>query len=325
MKAVILKNFGEPSVLAIGEREKPVPGSEELLIKVHATAINRADLLQRRGKYPPPEGASDILGLEVAGEVIACGANIQNFSIGDAVFGLVSGGGYAEYCVVDQGLALKKPQNWSYTDAAAVIEAFVTANETIIELGQLRKGHSVMIHAGGSGIGTAGIQMAKQMGARVFISTSSEEKIQKTLVLGASYGVNYHLDDFESIILEKTNGAGVDVVEDFVGTGYFEKNLSILKPGGRLIQVGVMRGSRVELDLRKLMDKHLQIKGFILRKRTLEEKRAIVKRFAKRWFHALEEGLIHPVIDSVFPMSMVQDAHRYVEANSNFGKVVLSW
>lgn len=250
---------------------------------------------------------------------------MSQFKTGDRVFGLVSGGGYAEYCSIDQGLALKIPENWQYTDAAAVIEAFVTANETIFELGGLSKDDSILIHAGGSGVGSAGIQMSHHMGATVFTSTGSEEKIQKTLELGASVAINYKLQDFQEIILDKTQGQGVNVIEDFIGTGYFEKNLALLKSGGRLIQVGLMRGSRVELDLRQLLDKHLQIKGFILRKRSLEEKRAFVARFAKRWLSVLETGKIRPVIDSIFPMTMVQDAHRYVEDNNNFGKVVLSW
>lgn len=329
MKAVILKGFGEPDVLRIEEQEKPTPKPHELLIKVHATAINRADLLQRKGKYPPPEGASSILGLEIAGEVVACGTEVRRFKQGDDIFGLVSGGGYAEYCVIDEGLALPIPQRWSeqlkYTAAAGIIEAFVTANETIFELGCLSKGECILIHAGGSGVGSAGIQMASAIGAEVWTTAGSEQKIQKAVQLGASFGINYKIQDFEAVILEKTGGIGVDVVEDFIGTGYFEKNLRILKRGGRLIQVGLLRGNRVELDLRTVLDKYLQIKGFILRKRSVEDKRAIVQRFADRWFSALEKESIKPIIDSIFPMEMVKEAHRYVEANQNFGKVILSW
>lgn len=325
MKAIVLQGVGGPDVLTLGEREKPVPRPEELLVKVYATAVNRADLLQRAGKYPPPLGASDILGLEIAGEVVACGSDVQNFNTGDLIFGLVSGGGYAEYCVIDQGLAIKMPNHWKVIDAAGIIETFVTANETIIELGGLQKDKSIMIHAGGSGVGTAGIQMAHYLGATIWTTTSSEDKIHKILALGANEAINYKIDDFEKVVLEKTQGQGVDIVEDFIGAGYFEKNLAILKSGGCLVQVGLMRGTRVDLDLRYLMDKHLQIKGFILRKRTLVEKRAIVACFAQRWMPVLEKGLIKPIIDSVFPMSMVKDAHRYVEDNSNFGKVILSW
>jgi putative PIG3 family NAD(P)H quinone oxidoreductase len=325
MKAVTLTQFGDPGVLSITERDKPIPKSEELLIEVHAAAMNRADLLQRQGRYPAPEGSSDILGLEVAGEVVACGDNVTDFKPGDKVFGLVGGGGYAEYCVIDQGLALKIPTAWTYSEAAAIIEAFVTANETIFELGNLSEGQRIMIHAGGSGVGTAGIQMAKLVGAEIWTTAGSEKKIQKTIELGAKEGINYKITDFQQAILEQTQGQGLDVVEDFIGAGYFEKNLAILKPGGILVQVGLMRGTRSELDLRMLLDKHLQIKGFILRKRTLSEKRAMVKRFADRWMSVLEKGQLRPIIDSVFPMNMVQEAHRYMESNSNFGKVVLSW
>lgn len=325
MKAVTFTQFGEPDVLKISERDKPTPQSEDLLIKVHAAALNRADLLQRRGKYPAPEGASDILGLEVAGEVIECGEKVTDFKPGDRVFGLVGGGGYAEYCVMDHGLALKIPPTWTSTEAAAIIEAFVTANETIFELGNLSEGQRVMIHAGGSGVGTAGIQMARLIGAEIWTTAGSEKKLQKAMELGAKEAINYKIQDFEKLVLEQTHGEGVDVVEDFIGAGYFEKNLAILKPGGTLVQVGLMRGTRAELDLRMLLDKHLQIKGFILRKRSLMEKRAMIKRFSERWMSALEGGQLKPIIDSVFPMNMVQDAHRYMEANSNFGKVVLNW
>lgn len=325
MKAVTLTQFGDSDVLSITEQDKPIPNSEEVLIKVHAAAMNRADLLQRQGRYPAPEGCSDILGLEVAGEVVACGDSVTHFKPGDRVFGLVGGGGYAEYCVIDYGLALKIPGEWGYAEAAAIIEAFVTANETIFELGNLSAGQRIMIHAGGSGVGTAGIQMAKLIGAKVWTTAGSEKKIQKAIELGAQEGINYKIKDFQQIILEQTQGNGVDVVEDFIGAGYFEKNLSILKPGGILVQVGLMRGTRSEVDLRMLLDKYLQIKGFILRKRTLSEKRAMVKRFADRWMSALEKEQIKPIIDSIFPMNMVQDAHRYMESNSNFGKVVLTW
>ncbi len=325
MKAIALTQFGDPEVLHITEREKPTPKSEELLIEVRVSAMNRADLLQRRGKYPPPDGASDILGIEIAGEVVACGENVTDFKPGDRVFGLVSGGGYAEYCVIDQGLALKIPSTWTYVEAAAIIEAFVTANETIFELGKLSAGQRIMIHAGGSGVGTAGIQMANLIGAEIWTTAGSEKKLQKAMELGAKEGINYKIHDFEAIVLDQTHGKGVDVVEDFIGAGYFEKNLAILKPGGTLVQVGVMRGARAELDLRMLLDRYLQIKGFILRKRSLVEKRAMVKRFAERWMPALEKGQLKPIIDSIFPINMVQDAHRYMEANSNFGKVVLNW
>jgi len=325
MKAIVLKGFGGPEVLHIEERPMPVAGAGELLVKTYATGMNRADLLQRLGKYPAPLGASDILGLEIAGEVVACGPEVKHYKPGDRIFGLVSGGGYAEYCLVDQGLALPIPDSWSYTDASAVMESFVTANETVLELGGVSSGDCILIHAGGSGVGTAGIQMARAIGATVWITAGSEEKIQKTLALGAHGGINYKIQDFVSIMQEVTKGQGVDIIEDFIGAGYFDKNLSLLKPGGRLIQVGLLRGNRVELDLRLLMDKHIQIKGFILRKRSIEEKRAMVQRFAKRWMPALEQGILKPVVDAIFPVSMVQDGHRHMESNLNFGKVILSW
>jgi len=325
MKAILLKAFGDTDVMELGYHEKPVPGPEELLVKVYATSINRADILQRRGKYSPPPGASEVLGLEVAGEVESCGKDVTLFKPGDRVFGLVPGGGYAEHCVLDQYMAFPVPKNFTYHQASAIAEAFIAASETLFEIGRLCAGESVMIHAGSSGVGTAGIQMAHAAGAKVFITSGSDEKIIKAIALGANAGINYKVQDFVKEVLDDTQGLGVDLVQDFIGADYFHKNLEILRRGGRLVQVGVMHGSKVELNLKTLMTQCHQIHGFVLRTRSLNEKRAIAERFAKRWMTSLETGGIQPVIDSVFPMSMVKEAHRYVESNQHFGKVVLGW
>ncbi len=323
MKAILISKPGPAEVLQIADVERPKPQAQQILIRVHAAAINRADILQRRGKYPPPAGDSPILGLECAGEVVEIGAGVTDIDIGDRIFALVGGGAYAEYCLVDAAMAIPMCVHWSYDFAASIPEVFFTANETIFELGQLQTGESILIHAGGSGVGTAAIQMAKHVGAIVYITAGTTEKIDKCLQLGAQAGINHSIDDFEKIILELTASQGVDVIEDFIGGDYFAKNCRILKTGGRLIQVATMSGQKAEIDLRLLMMKRLQIKGSIMRSRSLEEKRAITARFKQRWLPLLQSGNIKPIIDAVFPFDMVQDAHRYMEANKNFGKIVL--
>ncbi|MEE9451763.1 MAG: NAD(P)H-quinone oxidoreductase [Gammaproteobacteria bacterium] len=324
MQAVCPSTSGGPEVLKISDVAIPVPTAQQLLIKVHATALNRADILQREGKYPPPLGESNIPGLEIAGEVIICGAQASGFKSGQRVFGLVGSGGYAEYCLLDHRMAMPMPDHWEYGQAAAVPEVFFTASETLFELGQLQSGEKILIHAGGSGVGTAAIQMAHHVGAQVYITAGSAAKIEKTQALGAKAGINYKTEDYAQEILRLTAGEGVDVVEDFIGQDYFARNLAILKPEGRLIQVAVMSGRQVSLDLSILMMKRLQIKGFILRSRSLEQKREITQRFSKRWVPLLISAKIKPIIDSVFPLAMIQEAHRYLQSNQHFGKVIIS-
>lgn len=323
MKAITLLRYGNADVLQLSEVSKPTPSAQQLLIKVHATALNRADILQRQGKYPPPPGESEILGLEIAGEVVCLGSEVTGFKQGQRVFGLVGGGGYAEFCLLDHQMAMLVPQHWSYAQAAAVPEVFFTANEAIFELGQLQGKETILIHAGGSGVGTAGIQMASHLGACVYITAGSQSKIDKAIALGARAGFNYKLDDFADKILDLTHGLGVDVVIDFIGANYLSRNLAILKEGGRLIQVAVMSGRLAEIDLSLLMNKLVQIKGFIMRRRHLEQKRNITKRFKQRWLTLLKDGKIRPIIDSIFPITQIQDAHRYLEASKHFGKVVI--
>lgn len=324
MKAITLLQYGNADVLQLSDVPIPTPGAQQLLVKVYATALNRADILQRQGRYPPPPGESEILGLEIAGEVVCQGSEVTGFKQGQRVFGLVGGGGYAHYCLLDHQMAMLIPQHWSYTDAAAVPEVFFTANETIFELGQLQDKETILIHGGGSGVGTAGIQMASYRGARVFITAGSYSKVDKAIALGARAGINYKLDDFTPKVLDLTNGLGVDVVIDFIGANYLSRNLEVLKEGGRLIQVALMSGSLAEIDLGLLMNKLVQIKGFILRRRNLHQKRLITKRFKERWLNLLENGKIKPIIDSVFPITQIQDAHRYMEESKHFGKVVIN-
>ncbi len=324
MKAVILNDFGTPDVLTLSEVPSPVPSAEQLLVRVKATALNRADILQRQGLYPPPSGESDILGLELAGEVVDFGSNVNGFSVGQRVFGLVGGGGYAEYAVIDQKMAMPLPQGLDFTQAAATPEAFFTANETIFELGQLKAEESILIHAGGSGVGTAAIQMVQHIGATVYVTAGSTEKINKAMALGATAGINYKTQDFLREIKRLTKNKGVDVIEDFLGANYLDRNLRLLKASGRLIIVALMGGKRCDINLDIVLLKRLQIKGFIMRSRPISDKRDITSRFMQRWLPLLEQGAITPVIDSVYPFEEVKQAHEHMEANQNFGKVVLT-
>jgi putative PIG3 family NAD(P)H quinone oxidoreductase len=323
MHAVVFDKFGEPNVLYIGNVDKPIPGPGQILVKVHATALNRADTLQRRGKYPPPAGDSTIMGLEIAGLVAAVGKNVENFKLDDKVFGLVGGGGYAEYCLLDAQMAMKMPSNWDFTYAAAIPEVFLTANETAFELGQLQTGQDLLLHAAASGVGTTIIQMAKNSGANVYATVGSEEKATFVLQLGATAVANYKTTDFLPWIMQQTNQRGVDVVEDFVGKDNFTRNLAALKAEGRLIQVATMSGATTEIDLRTLMSKRLHLIGSVMRSRSLVDKRAITKRFIDRWWDKLIAGEIKPTIDKVYDWHDVIAAHERMESNANIGKIVL--
>ena len=323
MKAVVRSGDGGPDVLELGDVPTPQPTETQLLVDVRATALNRADLIQRRGGYPPPPGESEILGLEIAGTVSEMGTNVTGFKNGDRVFGLVGGGGYAEKTVIDYRMAMVIPEKWSFEQAAAVPEVFFTANENIFTLGRLAAGETILIHAGGSGVGTAGIQIAYHSGSRVFVTAGSSDKIERCEALGAAAGINYKKSDFVTEIERLTDGEGVDVVLDFIGAPYLARNLQILKTKGRLSQVGLLGGSSTEIDLGTVMRKRLQIIGSVLRPQSLEEKIAITQRFVERWLPELKTGILKPVIDIVFPLAQAREAHAYMEANRNFGKIIL--
>ena len=323
MKAITFAGYGGPDVLRLDDVPEPVPSPDDLLVRVRASALNRADTMQRRGHYPPPPGESDILGLELAGEVEAVGASVSGFKPGDRVFGLVGGGGYAEKACLDHRLAMSIPPGWDFVKAAAVPEVFFTANETLFTLGRLEAGETVLIHAGASGVGTAGIQMARQVGARVLVTAGSEEKVARTEALGASAGINYKTSDFAERVLELTNGVGVDLVQDFIGAAYWQGNLKCLKRAGRLVLVGLMGGAKVEADLGLIMGKRLQVIGSVMRSQPLENKIAITERFRSRWLPELESGRVQPLIDASFPLSEAAAAHQYMEENRNVGKIML--
>jgi len=303
---------------------RPVPSAHQLLVKVHATALNRADLMQVKGFYNPPAGESEIVGLELAGEVVAWGDEVTGFSQGQRVFGLIGGGGYAEYAVIDAEMAMLMPDTWTYQHAAALPEVWFTAHETLFQLGRLQMDESVLIHAAGSGVGTAAVQMAKQRGARVFVTAGSDEKLAKLKALGADVGINYKTQSFAEVIKTETNGQGVNLVQDFIGAAYLSDNIDSLAVDGRLVVVSLMGGSRVEMPLNKILLKRLQVMGSAMRSQPLAEKRAITQRFMKYWLPVLAAEQVNPVIDCSFPLADIEAAHTYMKENKNFGKVIIT-
>ncbi len=323
MKAIIATESGGPEVLKLEEFPTPSPNPTQLLVNVKAAGVNRVDTIQRKGSYPMPPGESEILGLEIAGTVERVGENATGFKPGDRVFGLIGSGGYAEQAVIDYRMAMPIPDGWSFEQAAAVPEVFFTASETLFTFGKLSAGETVLIHAGGSGVGTTGTQMAHQIGARVFITAGSAEKIERSKALGCTEGINYKEADFADEIMRLTDGEGVDVVQDFIGAPYLKRNLAILKPRGRLVVVGLMGGSAGEIDMGIILRNRLQIFGSVMRALPLDDKIRITERFIDRWLPLLKEGKIKAIIDTVMPLSQAREAHEYMESNRNFGKILL--
>lgn len=323
MKAIIRTGDGGPEVLQLGEISSPTPTETQVLVDVHATALNRADMIQRRGGYPPPPGDSEVLGLEIAGTVSAVGRAVKGVAKGDRVFGLVGGGGYAEKAVIDYRMAMPMPDEWTFEQAAAVPEVFFTASDNIFTQGGLSAGETILIHAGGSGVGTAGVQISHHAGAKVFITAGTPEKIENCKALGAEAGINYKENDFVAEILRLTDGQGVDVVVDFIGATYLERNLSVLKTKGRLLQLGLISGSVTEINLNTVMRNRLQLIGSVLRTRSIDEKIGVTQNFMDRWLPELKNGSIRPIVDTVFRLAEAQQAHAYMEANRNFGKIIL--
>ena len=323
MRAIIFDLPGGPEVLKIGEYEKPVIAENEILVKVKATAVNRADTLQRMGKYPPPKGASPVLGLELAGVVIETGKEVTNWNMGDKVFGLIPGGGYAEYAVINEDMAMRIPENLSFSKAAAIPEVFLTAFQALVWYGKTEKESTVLIHAGGSGVGTAGIQIAQEIGAEVYV-TASSSKHKTCLDLGAKKAIDYKTQYFAEEVLKNTKGKGVDVIVDFISGPYFKMNIEALKTDGRLIILASLGGGNVdEFDLRKILVKRLSVIGSTLRARPLDYQVKLTKEFSDFALSKFEEGKMEPVIDSVFDWKDAAEAHRYMESNKNTGKIVL--
>lgn len=324
MRAVAAAKYGDADVLCFQERPIPEIGEHDLLVEVKCAGINRADILQRRGHYPPPKGETDILGLEIAGTVTARGSSVKDFKVGDRVFGLVAGGGYAAYCRLDAGLAISLPDDWSFEQGAAVAEAFFTAGETLFQVGGLQPGEHVLIHAGGSGVGSAAIQLAKAIGAKVYTTVGSEEKAEQCRELGVDAAIVYKKQDFAESILALTNGRGVDQIIDFIGATYFQKHIDLLTTAGRLVLVGFLGGAKTNVNLFQILSKRLSIFGFIMRSRSKEDKIAIRNRFFQHHWPLLTSGKIRPVIHRSFHWEEVAAAHRYLEESNHFGKLVLN-
>ena len=326
MKAISIEQIGGPEVLKVVARPAPKPASSDLLIRVRAVGVNRADCLQRAGTYPTPPGTrwSDVPGLELAGEVVEVGADVEGFDVGDRVFGLVAESAYAELALLDHRLALRIPPAIDFVAAAGIMEVFATANETVFELGGLAPGETVLVHAGASGVGTAAIQMAKSMDCTVFATVGSQMKAERILDLGADVAIPYKAQDFVEETLRASDGKGVDLVEDFIGAEYFSKNLAVLKPLGRLVLVGLMGKPTCRFDPAIMLRKRLTIHGFTLRAQSLPEKQAIVKRVAERWLRLITSGRIGPIIHTTLPLEQARDAHALLESNTIVGKIILT-
>lgn len=324
MRTIRIKHPGSYDVLELVERPTPSPGPDDLLVRVRAAGVNRADCMQRMGTYPIPAGTDwgDVPGLEVAGEVAAVGNAVIEFKVGDRVFGLVPQGGYAEFALVDCGLALPIPHQFSFVEAAGIIESFATANETVFEIGELKIGETIFIHAAASGVGSTAVQMAKAAGATVIVSAGSQAKLQRLFELGANLTINYKEQDFVREVKEVT-GDGVDLVLDFIGADYLARNLAVLRRTGRLILVGQLGSPTCVFDPSIMIGKRLTMRGFTLRPQSLADRRKIVQRVGQRWLPLLQNGQIRPILHSTFPLDAAAAAHRLMETNTTFGKIIL--
>jgi NADPH2:quinone reductase len=310
--------------MVLADAPRPSPGAGEILVKVEAAGVNRVDVMQRRGVYPPPPGAPDILGLEVAGEVVALGPGASRHALGARVAALVPGGGYAEYCLAHESNALPIPRGLSAVEAAAIPEAFFTVWTNVFERGALKAGETLLAHGGSSGIGTTAIQLAKAFGARVIATAGSDEKARECVRLGADRAVNYRAEDFVAATLAATDGKGADVILDMVGGDYVARNYAAAAIDGRIVQIAFLSGQRVEIDLRVLMAKRLFHTGSMLRPLSVGEKAAIAEALRAKVWPLLAEGRCKPVIDSVFPLAEAAEAHRRMESSAHIGKIVLT-
>ncbi len=322
MRCIEAGTFGPPEVLRLVERPDPVPAAGEVLIDVHAAGVNRPDVLQRRGKYAPPPGATDIPGLEVAGIVAAVGSGVARWRVGDRVTALVAGGGYADRCTAPAEQCLPVPAGLSMVEAAAVPETFFTVWTNVFERGRLTAGEWLLVHGGSSGIGTTAIQLAAAFGARVAVTAGTAEKCDACRRLGAQHAWNYRTTDWVEAIREAT-GDGADVVLDMVGGDYTARNIAALAAGGRLVQIAFLRSPTVEIDLSAVMRRRLWITGSLLRPRSPAEKGAIAAALEARVWPLIEQGTVRPVIDAVFPLADAAGAHRHMEAGGHIGKIVL--
>ena len=322
MRAVEIAGKGGPEVLRLVERPVPEPGPGEVQIKIAAAGLNGADLAQRRGVYPPPEGASDLPGLEVAGTISKLGEGVAGLAEGQRVCALLTGGGYAQYCTVPAGQVLVLPEDVDFISGAGLIETTATVWANVFEAGALKLGETFFVHGGTSGIGTTAIQLARLFGARVVATCGSAEKAERCRDLGADRAINYRNEDFAAILREELGG--VDVILDIIGGPYLADNIRILKPGGRLVFIAFSGGRRGELDIARVMMNRLTITGSTLRSRPIAEKARLVAAVRERVWPLLVSGAYQPVIDSTFPLEQAAEAHRYMETSRHMGKIILT-
>jgi NADPH:quinone reductase len=325
MTVIEISEPGGPDVLRPATRPMPLPGMGEVLIEVAAAGVNRPDVLQRQGDYPPPPGASDIPGLEVAGTVVAVGLGVHRFKIGDAACALVSGGGYASHCVAPEPQCLPVPKGLSMSEAAALPETFFTVWTNLFERGGLKAGETVLIHGGSSGIGTTAIQLAKAFGAQaIFATAGSRDKCHACERLGATRAIDYKHEDFVKVVKEATAGRGVDVILDMVGGDYIQRNINLLAVEGRLVYIAFLRGAKADVNFLPLMLKRAVITGSTLRARSVEQKGAIAAPLARQVWPLLDQGKIKPQIYRSFPLAQAAEAHRLMESSEHIGKIVLT-
>ena len=323
MTVIGISKPGGPEVLVPETRPVPAPGPNEILIKVAAAGVNRPDVAQRSGSYPPPPGASDLPGLEVAGEVVALGAGANKYKLGDKVMSLVSGGGYAQYCIAHESIAMPVPAGLSITEAGATPETLMTVWHNVFERGGLKAGETLLIHGGSSGIGTMAIQLAKAFGAKVLVTVGSQDKADACLKLGADRAINYKTQDFVAEAKAATDGKGLDLILDMVGGDYIDKNYEAAAVDGRIVQIAFLGGPKATVNFAKLMVKRLHHTGSTLRPRSVADKAAMVSAIEAKVLPLMRDGRIKPVMDSSFPLEKAADAHRRMETSAHIGKIVL--
>jgi putative PIG3 family NAD(P)H quinone oxidoreductase len=323
MIAIEIREPGEPDVLIPVERPMPAPAPAEVLIKVAAAGVNRPDVFQRRGRYAPPPGVSDIPGLEVSGTIEALGADVHDWRVGDAVCALLAGGGYAEYCVAPAPQCLPPPRGMDLVTAAAIPETFFTVWTNVFDRGHLEADEAILIHGGSSGIGTTAIQLARAFGSRVFATAGSAEKCAACERLGADRAINYRDADFVAAIQESTAGRGVDVVLDMVGGEYFARNIAVLATEGRLVAIATLHGATAEINIATVMQRRLTITGSTLRPRSVAEKARVATAVRQHVWPLLESGTVKPIVHATFPLREAAEAHRVMEAGQHIGKLLL--
>jgi len=323
MRAIEIKTPGGPEALTIATRTTPTPEQHQVLIKVAAAGVNRPDVMQRKGLYPPPPGASDFPGLEISGTIVALGEQVDHLNIGDQVCALVTGGGYAEYCLASADCCLPIPAGLSFIQAAALPETFFTVWSNVFDRARLQPGETLLVHGGSSGIGTTAIQMAKAFNAKVFVTAGSAEKCRRCVQLGADAAINYHDEDFVETILNLTQNKGVDVILDVVGGDYLPRNIKCMTDDARLVQIAVQHGSKTDINLLPIMLKRLTITGSTLRARNDAFKADIAKQLLNNVWPLLATGKIKPIIHSTFSLSDAAKAHELMESSQHFGKIIL--